>query len=201
MYVQIRSVAVCAACLWAHTALGAVVVFNGDLTAGDPTFNRPTSVSVLSSVGTAVAYDTYAFVADAVGPYSVNGDYAAGGLGSNLGLDGYLLLYSPSFNPASPLTNLVAADDDNDADGGGPLTAFDGSLIPSTASYGPGTTASVLTLNPGQSYTVVVAAFDNATVATGLGPYTLTITGVVPEPSMLIGLSLAGCAMACYRRR
>ena len=120
-----RNLAFLALCLWASSTFGAVIVFNGELTAADPTYNRPSSTTSLSGVGTAVAYDTYSFVASA-GPYSVDGNYGAGIL------DGYLFLYNPSFAPGSALTNLIAADDDNDPDGAGPLGSLNGSLIPSS---------------------------------------------------------------------
>lgn len=174
----------------ASSAHAAVVVFSGALTATDPTFNRPSGVGSLSGVGTAVAYDTYTFTAAAAGPYSVNSSYVAGGL------DGYLFVYSPTFNPAAGLTNLKAADDDG--------TGLTDSLIPDAdnGAYGPAvTSATVLTLTPGATYVVVQAAFDNATLADGLGPYTITITGAaVPEPTTLAALSSIA-AFGLRRRR
>jgi len=161
------------------------VVFTGSLTQGDPTFNRPSSSVDLSGIGTAAAFDTFTFIAADSGPYSVAGAYTGG-------LDGYLFLYSPSFNPLAPLTNLQAADDD--------FTAVTDSLIPSSDSFGPQTTDLTLTLTPGASYTLVVTAFSNANISDGLGDYSVTVIGdVIPEPTVL-GL-LAGASIMALRRR
>jgi hypothetical protein len=200
-----RALALVAGSLAAASSFAQTLSFTGALTSSDPVFNRPSSTTALSSIGTAVAYDTYTFVA-AAGPYSIIGDYTAGGLGSPTGLDGYLFLYAGAFNPASPLLNLAAADDDwPDPDGAGPISQFDGSLIPSTGSFGPLTTTTTLTLVPGATYTLVVTAFDNATFATGLGPYTVTITGAVPEAGtyamMLAGLGALGAVLRRRRAR
>lgn len=181
----------------ASSASAAVVTFSGALTTTDPTFNRPSGVAALSTSTTA-AYDTYTFVADAAGPYSVSGDYTAGGVGS-AGLDGFLFLYAPTFVPATPLVGLLAADDDNDPDGAGAGTTLDGSLIPSTGAFGPATTTSVLTLVPGTTYTLVVASFGNNTAAGAVGPYTVTVTGAVPEPASMS--AVAGLAAFALRRR
>lgn len=188
----------CAFAATASLANAGVIAVSGALTTTDPVYNRLSSATSLSGVGNAVAYDTYTFTADTA-PYSVVIDATAGGTGSATGLDSYAFIYS-TFNPATPLVGLVGADDDwVDPDGAGPISGFDGSQIPSSGSFGPGTTASVLTLTPGATYTVVVTAFDNATLATGLGPYTLTITGaVVPEPATASAMIAAG---ALLRRR
>lgn len=193
-----KLVLACAIVGMSSFAQAGIAVFSGTLTTTDPVFNRPSSATALSGVGTAVAYDTYTFVAD-VAPYSISVDATAGGLGSATGLDSYAFVYS-TFNPATPLAGLLAGDDDwPDPDGAGPISSFDGSLIPSSGSFGSATTSTVLTLTPGNTYTVVVGSFDNATVATGVGPYTLTITGaVVPEPT---SAALLGAAALIRRRR
>jgi hypothetical protein len=102
-----RAVALAALVAASGTVSAATLTFNGALSATDPTFNRPTSATALSGVGTAVAYDVFTFTADVTGPYSVIGDYTAGGVGSATGLDGYLYIYT-AFNPAAGLANLVA---------------------------------------------------------------------------------------------
>ncbi|MBC7941962.1 MAG: PEP-CTERM sorting domain-containing protein [Chitinophagaceae bacterium] len=201
---KIRGLALLAGCVAATSSFGQTLIFTGELTSADPVFNRPTSTTALSITGTAVAYDVYTFVASAAGPYSITGNYTAGGVGSPTGLDGFLFLYAGTFNPATALVNLAAADDDwVDPDGAGPISAFDGSAIPSTGSFGPLTTTTTLSLVPGATYRLVVSGFSNATVATGLGPYTLTVVGAVPEAStyamMLAGLGALGLAR-CRQR-
>jgi uncharacterized protein (TIGR03382 family) len=98
-------------------------------------------------------------------------------------------------------TSSPADDDWADPDGAGPISTLDGSQIPSTGSYGPGTTTSSLNLVAGTNYTLVIAAFDNAsgTSANRFGPYTITVNGAVPTPGAvsLFGLS----AVAMLRRR
>ena len=192
----------------AATARAGVVSYTGALTGTDPTFNRPVSTTTLSGVGTAVAYDTDTFVADTAGPYSIAGDYTAGGVGTAAGLDGYLFLYAPAFVPAfvpaTPLLNLVAAEDDFDPDGtAGPAVGGDGSLIPSSGAYGPATSATTLTLTPGVPYTPVVSSFYNTTATNGLGAYTVTISGAatgVPEP-IALAAGAAGAVGLPGRRR
>ncbi len=183
----------------AAIAQAGVLTVSGALTSTDPVYNRLSSATSLSGVGTAVAYDTYTFTAD-TGPYSVQVDATAGGVGSATGLDSYVFVYT-TLTPATPIAGLVGGDDDwPDPDGAGPISAFDGSLLPSSGSFGPGTTTSVLTLTPGNTYTVVVTAFDNATLADGLGPYTLTVNGaVIPEPVSMS--AIAGAALLLRRRR
>ncbi|MCX7099412.1 MAG: PEP-CTERM sorting domain-containing protein [Methylococcales bacterium] len=208
---------VAALALLPATASAGIINFSGTLDASDPTFHRASSASQLSAFGTAVAYDTYQFIADAAGPYSISVDATAGGLGNAVGLDPFIYLYS-SFNPSSPLANLVGADDDwLDPDGAGPITVGDGSLLASTQSFGSGVThtvvggfvtQSVLNLIGGTTYTLLISSFNNANVSTGLGSYTATITGgtslagaSVPEPSTLALLAPLGLWLSRRQRR
>jgi len=87
----------------------ATVIFNGDLSVADPTFNRPIAGSsrltcTLSTSGTAVRYDTYTVLLAGETDIRVI-------LGTLV--DSFVALYQGSFNPAAPCANLVAANDDS----------------------------------------------------------------------------------------
>ena len=162
--------------------------FTGSLTNTDPVFNRPASPgNVLSAEGTAVAYDTFQFIANPSGPYFVQANYF-GTLD-----DGFLLLYRPSFNPAMPLVDLQAGNDDGDS--------FLNSLLPDAASagadFGPETVGLTLNLTPGGLYTIVVSGFGNE----DFGDYNIGVLGgsLVPEPTTLAILS--GAAALLLKRR
>jgi len=161
-------------------AAASVEVFLGNTTGG-PTFNRPTADSppFISAVGTNVNYQAVTLTVSQSGSYTFD-------LSSTF--DNFLAFYIGSFNPASPLSNLLDADDDS-----GPL--FNASL-----------TASLLA---GTSYIAVATAFNNG----DSGAFTLTATGpgvtsfngataAVPEPGtwamMLLGFGGMGLAL---RRR
>src|SRR4029453_18748607 len=96
-----------------------VTVSSSDsLTTGSPTFGSPdVTQSPCSPVSTLFGgtffYHAQSFTVDTSGSYSmtnVSNTFTNG--------DSVLLLYSPSFNPGSPLSNLVAVNDD------GPSTEF-----------------------------------------------------------------------------
>ena len=92
-------------------------------------------------------------------------------------LDTFLLLYAGAFNPASPLTNLVALNDD---------------FVQGSTTSGSGFT---FNLAGGTAYTVVSTAFSNSS----LGDYTTTVLPTpVPEPStfgmLVLGLFAVGTA-------
>ena len=118
--------------------------YSGDTT-GKPVFNRPVSLTALSTVGTAVHYETYSFVPATTGSYRIR-SIAAG-----LSWDNYVLVYQTSFNPASPLTNLVALNDD----------------------FGPFGSAGfrAQALTGGTTYIIVTTGYDN----TDFGAYTNSI--------------------------
>lgn len=134
-----------------------------------PTFNRPTSLTALSGVGTAVYYNVHPFVGPATGDFMLE-------MSTPTGVpDSYLLIYNGSFNPASPLTNLIGLDDDSSAGVG-----FSSGIY--------------MKLNAGQNYVAVATTFDNGEV----GAYSLYIAGA-PEPATICLLMLGG--MAVLRRR
>lgn len=92
--------------------------FGGTLAVTDPTFNRPTTCSAISAVGTAVHFDTFTFTVPSTGPIVLSLDFPDGGFISpngtaGQGPDTFLALYGPGgFNPATPLANCVAVNDD-----------------------------------------------------------------------------------------
>lgn len=146
--------------------------FSGSITLSDPVFNRPVTLASLSSVGTAVHYDAYTFVGITPGAYN----FAMVSRPAPATFDTFLALYAGGFNPAAPLTNLVALNDD-----------LAGSLTSSGFSF---------TLAAGTAYTLVSTAFSN----TGVGDYTTSMTPV-PEPASYALMGLGLFAMCGWMRR
>ncbi len=155
-------------------ANAATVVLSGT-TIGAPSYNRPASTTNLSAVGTNVGYKSYAFTVNTAGTYTFDA------LSS---FDNVLSLYTGAFNPASPLTNITAYNDDTN----GLNASISASLLAGTA------------------YNIVFASFNNADRGTftisANGPGTVSQTGAVPEPAtwalMILGMGAVGFAM---RRR
>ncbi len=135
------------------TVLGPSVVspedtvnYSGDTT-GAPTFNRALSdCSGLSGVGTAVAYQVQDFTVTAAGNYDITS--------VQTGFDGFIHLYTGSFNPADALTNCTAGSDDG------------------TGGIGTSEILGVA-LTSGTQYFVVTSGFAN----TDFGPYDNTLSG------------------------
>lgn len=92
----------CAFALSAVTYGDAGTTFYGT-NQGQPTFNRPNGLATLS--GRIVRYSVQPFFPNVDANCIVHSIQESG-------FDGYILLYRNGFNPASPLTNLVALDDD-----------------------------------------------------------------------------------------
>lgn len=169
------------AAILAGPVAAATTVFSGNTTGGQ-TYNRPLSgrpPSSLSAVGTAVRFVVTPFNVTVSGNYNFNNTST---------YDNFLGVYVGSFNPATPLINALAYDDD----------------------AGPGSNAfiSALGLTSGLNYFGVSSGFAN----TDFGAFTLTVDGPgniiggtaggVPEPAswamLIAGFGLVGATM---RRR
>ncbi|GIW74581.1 MAG: hypothetical protein KatS3mg103_1103 [Phycisphaerales bacterium] len=166
----------------AGTALAGDLQYLGDTT-GQPTFNRPTSLTSLSGFATDVPYQAVQIGVTADGDYSVLSDQ------TNFGFrwDGYLLVYQDVFDPADPLNGLIALNDD-----------YFGTGLPGTGVGYSGLDA--VTMSAASTYYIVVTGFSND----DFGPYQNTISGpgdifIVPAPASLALLGLGG--LAAVRRR
>jgi MYXO-CTERM domain-containing protein len=178
----------------AGSALAGTATYSGDNTGGD-VFNRPVSLSGLSGVGTAVAYEATAFTVSASGTYTLEAAYD--------GWDGYALVYANSFDSNSPLANLINGDDDYSGPytilPGSSASGVDGSLIGAGASGN--FAAGGLNLTAGVTYWAVIAGFGN----TDSGAYSVGIGGpgdvtIIPAPGALALVGLGGLAAARRRR-
>ena len=115
LFAPVRT-AIAAAALAFGAALPASAAFYVDDTTGGPTFNRALAgFSDLSSVGTDVAYDVYAFSVAVDGLYSIRS--FAEGLLAGEPWDQFLFLYAGSFDPTAPLLNGVIGNDDYELNG------------------------------------------------------------------------------------
>ena len=156
------------------------ISYSGDTT-NAPTFNRPQTEGFeggtnpptsLSTNGTAVPYYSQAFSVDTTGFYDVVGSQAF------LGIQ---YLYQNSFNPTTPLANLVSGNDPFPDENN---SGFNG-----------------LSLTAKNPYFLVTTGFDNSN--NSFGTFTNTITGSgnitlgstpvkVPEPSSIPGIVVCG---------
>lgn len=161
------------------TAHADTYTFTGDTT-GAPVFNRPVTSTVLSSVGTAVSYDAFTFSVDASGAYSF--------LSASSAFDNFAVLYRDTFDPSTPLFDVVAINDDL---GGAP---------PFHAGF-------LHYLEAGSNYVFVNTGFANEQA----GAFTATISGggrilpgavtpPVPEPETW-GMLAAGLGVLGWMRR
>lgn len=190
---------IAALAITAGSATAQIGFFAGSTT-GNPTWNRPLSLSGLSGVGTATPYSVVPFYVSAATSYLAETSYA--------GWDGYLLVYGGSFSAASPLVGLIDGDDDF----AGPFAFLGGSgagLDASLIGFGQGsnfTSGAGLNLVPATQYYAVVTGFGNDDAGdfrgaigstTGAGGVTI---GLLPAPGALAALGLGGL-VATRRRR
>ncbi|MEH1784170.1 hypothetical protein [Nostoc sp.] len=150
------------------------ISYSGDTT-NAPTFNRPQTEGFeggtnpptsLSSNGTAVPYYSQPFLVDTTGLYNIKGSQAF------LGIQ---FLYQNSFNPTTPLVNLLSGNDPFPDEG---TSGFSG-----------------LSLTTNNQYFLVTTGFDNSN--NSFGTFTNTITGpsnitLVPEPSSIASTVVFG---------
>jgi hypothetical protein len=160
-------------------AQAATFTYSGDTT-GRPTWNRPGAGSpptVISSY--TVPYDVFRFTVDAPGSYSFN---------SSSPYDNYGFLYQGSFNPISPLTNVIIGNDDS-------------SNIPGTSwDYGFSTN-----LTAGTNYFLVSTGFSlgesGAFTTTIIGSGNISAATAAPEPFTIIGTLVGGTAAMRMRKK
>lgn len=144
----LATIPIIAVSLWAATAVVAATLWAGQLSVNDRTFNRPTEPSRspsggpcgnLSGIGTAVYYQPLSFTVSADGVYTMTSVYTSA---TPNGWDGFIFMYSPSFNPMSPTLNCLMAGDDGP---GG--TAVDSRIV--------------VTLSSGIPYVLVQSSYNN----------------------------------------
>jgi hypothetical protein len=132
----------------------------GTLDTTDATFNRALTFAqggtcTLSAVGTAVRYRTLPITVAATGNVTVSLVDADGASITPAQADTFLMLYpAGGFNPATPCTNAIAANDD-----------------------AVGTRSRIITTTPLAAgvYTVVVTSFANVPAAPGALPWTYNV--------------------------
>lgn len=147
-------------------------------TTGGPLFNRPVTLTSLSGVGTAVPYSVLTFTVTAAGSYTFLSN------STTTAYDNFILLYQGVFNPALPLVNILALNDD----------------LGNTSTSGFN-----FALTTGTTYQFVTTGFDNL----DFGSYTTTITGpgdvlvagAIPEPAsyLLMAAGLVGVGVVARR--
>ncbi|MDL1900906.1 hypothetical protein FBR02_09060 [Anaerolineae bacterium CFX9] len=122
------------------------VSFSGQLDTCDPTYNRLFNTNILSVTGSAVFYETHNFSVAISGTYTITMNAASI-------IDAHASIYQNSFNPAAPLSNVLAVDDDS----------------------GPGVNPAFLSLNLMQGVTYIVVT---STLTNGMtGTYTWSLSG------------------------
>lgn len=178
----------------AMPAMADTIMISGELDGSEPVFDNPETGAT-----TLTGYDTYEITVNATGMYDIHSFYA-GDVGTDANLDGYILLYSGSFDPANPGA-AVGFDDDYLAGDIPGLADFD------AACEGPNCSGFSAELTAGTNYVLVQTSFTDAPTSFGqaTGDYELTITGpgditVVPVPAAA-WLMLSGLAGLGFMRR
>ncbi len=141
---------------------GTPALFTGALDADDSTYNRALTCGGLSGVGTAVPWDTITITNNSAGTanFVVFSSLVGGGACTDTN-DTFFTLYNGTFNPASPLTNCLAVNDD--------ISGATNRC--STLSF---------SIPVGQTRIVVVSGFNNAADPDGLFSYQINFTGTTP---------------------
>lgn len=182
------------------SAFSQTAFWSGDTT-GDATFNRPSDLISLSDIGTAVPYEVQPFWVTSSGQYVFEADAQS----PFTHTDVLILVYANSFTAASPLTGLVAGDDDF-AGSFTLLSGTGGGVESSRIALGDGSNFGGdvgLNLTANTQYYAVVTGFENIdfgtyTAAIGGGSGTVNL-GVVPEPATMAALGVG--VLALLRRR
>ncbi|MEF7612519.1 PEP-CTERM sorting domain-containing protein [Aquincola sp. MAHUQ-54] len=171
MFTKTWIAAAATAATFALPAHADIVTFTGNTTAGMTYTRALDDFSAPSAVGADVRYELYAVTVSAAGDYTflTTGDF-----------DTFTFLYT-SFDPASPLSGGMIANDD---------------LL------GTGTSGFTVTLDANTQYSFVVTGYQG----TDFGFHSTTIGGIgtisaVPEPSTYLMLAMGLGAVALRRRR
>lgn len=131
-------------------SLSAQISYSGDTT-GKPTFHRTRPgmppQALADNTANSVHYHKYDLSVPTSGLYDLFTQ-------SNSGFDPFLALYASPFNPAAPLTNVLAANDD----------LYEGNYLQSGFIY---------PLFSGTPYSVITAGFDNFEFGTFTNTFTL----------------------------
>lgn len=170
------------ALLYAASLSAATIVYTPSFTTSSPTFSIP------SSSGRVNYYSLQSFIVDQTGTYSIVSSNA--NLVNAFNNDTTLSLYTPSFDPTQPTSNLIAFDDDS---GGNFYAAIN-----------------AVTLTAGNTYFVASSFFDGVGAQTLPASYNVTISGpgaitlnspAVPEPATYLTVLAGLVAFALFRRR